>query len=136
MTDTSGTVGSPTILVVDDDPPLRRLILSALENRGYVVLEARNGAEATAVVRKHQARIDLVLTDVEMPHVDGFELVERLRQMCPETGVLYMTGASNKVPVRGGLKESGHAYLYKPFTPDKLVETIEDVLNAGTPREE
>ena len=136
MTDTSGTVGASTILVVDDDPPLRRLIRAALESRGYVVIEARNGAEATDIVRKHQAPIDLVLSDVEMPHVDGFELVERLHQMCPETGVLYMTGASHKVPVRGGLKESGHAYLYKPFTPDKLVEAIEDVLNAGTTREE
>ena len=136
MTDTSGTLGSPTILVVEDDPPLRRLIRAALEKRGYVVIEARNGAEATAVLRKHQARVDLVLTDVDMPHVDGFELVERLHQMRPGTGVLYMTGEHHKVPVRGGLKESGHAYLYKPFTPNKLVEAIEDVLNAGTPREE
>ncbi len=136
MTDTSGTRGSPTILVVEDDPPLRRLIRAALENLGYVVIEARNGAEAADVVREDRTPIDLVLTDVEMPHMDGFELVERLRQIRPETAVLYMTGAHHKVPVRGGLKESSLAYLYKPFGPDKLLARIEDVLSGRAPRDE
>ena len=136
MTETSDTLASRTILLVEDDPPLRRLIRGALESRGCVVIEARNGAEATDIARAHEAPIDLVLTDVEMPHVDGFDLVERLRTIRPETAVLYMTGAQHKVPVRGGLKISGHAYLYKPFTPQELLARIEDVLNAGAQREE
>ncbi len=136
MTDTSGTLGSPTILVVEDDPPLRKLIRTVLEKEGYHVIEARNGVEAADVAREHQVRIDLVLTDVEMPHMDGFELVERLRQIRPETKVLYMTGAHDKVPVRGGLKESSLPYLYKPFGPDELLARIEDVLSADAPRDE
>ncbi len=68
--------------------------------------------------------------------MDGFELVERLRQIRPETEVLYMTGAHHKVPVRGGLKESSLAYLYKPFGPDTLLARIEDVLSGRAPRDE
>ena len=125
-----------TILVVDDDPPLRTLIRTILEKDGYYVIEARNGAEAVDVAHEHRTPIDLVLTDVVMPHMDGFELVERLRHVHPETEVLYMTGSRHKVPVRGGLKESGLAYLYKPFGADELRTRIEDVLCARAPREE
>ena len=83
----TATPPAETILLVEDDPPLRTLIRTILEKDGYYVIEARNGAEAADVAHEHRTPIDLVLTDVVMPHVDGFELVERLRHVHPETGV-------------------------------------------------
>lgn len=127
----SSPLGARSVLVVDDDPPLRKIIRHVLERRGHTVVEARNGAEALDVVRDRREPIDLVLTDVQMPRMNGFDLVERLLRTHPDTRVLLMTGLQDRVEVRGGLKELGQAYLFKPFGPDELIARVDEVLSAN-----
>lgn len=118
-----------TILLVEDDPPLRTMIERALAKSGYRLLHARNGAEALDVAASCPEPIDLLVTDVLMPQIGGFELVARLRERYPHTKVLYMTGAwDDSVAVRGGLKETGDPYLLKPFTRDELLRKIHELI--------
>ena len=120
----------PTILLVEDDPPLRELARRALEaTEGLVLLEARNGAQALDLAAAQTDPITLLITDIDMPHVDGFTLRERLRELHPETRALYMTGrAGDSVAIRGGLKETGEPYLLKPFTKDAFLSAVEAAL--------
>ncbi len=124
-----------TILLVEDDPPIRRLILRSLENQGFQLLEARNGKEALSLAADHRGPIDLLVTDVVMPRMDGFTLGKRLVESHPETLVLFISGqADQSVAIRGGLKETGQAFLLKPFTRDGLIRTIRDQLDTEPDR--
>ena len=131
------TVSQPdeTILLVEDDPPIRTLIRRALKGQGYELLEACNGQEALSLASDHRGPIDLLVADVVMPRMDGFTLGERLVGLRPETRVLLMSGqAHQSVAVRGGLKEAGHAFLLKPFTRDSLLQTIRELLDDAPSR--
>jgi CheY-like chemotaxis protein len=123
-----------TILVVDDEPPIRRLIRHALEREGYKVLDACNGHEALDLARVHPGPIDLLIADVVMPVMDGFTLVTEFVEMRSETRVLFVTGQADQAEsLRHELQDSEEAYLLKPFTFDRLRQTIRDRLNT-TPR--
>ena len=127
-----------TILLVEDDEPIRRLLHHALESQGYRLLEACDGREALGLLATHDGPIDLLVTDVVMPHMDGFMLSERLGASHPETRVLFLSGqADRSVAVRGGLKETRQAFLLKPFTHGTLLQTIraqlDDAPNTGGP---
>ena len=127
MTD---SLSGRTILLVEDDGPIRRLIWRALEAEGFRLLEASNGREAIDRAADHGEPIDLLITDVVMPRMDGFTLAERLVETHPETRVLFISGqADQMVAVRGGLKETGKAFLLKPFTPDRLLQAIQQLLD-------
>ncbi len=120
-----------TILFVEDDPPLRALIRRALEGHRYQLIEAANGDEACHLAACHHGPIDLLVTDVVMPFMDGFTLARRLVESHPEARVLFLSGhAAQSESVRLGLKESGQAFLLKPFTVDRLLWTIRDQLDA------
>ena len=126
-------VTAPTVLLVEDDPPIRQLIRRMLEARAYRVLEARSGKEAVVAARRCQDPIDLLIADVILPDFDGFTVTERLAPLHPETRVLYMSGyAQDSVAVRGGLRESQEPYLWKPFTAEELERKVREVLDAGT----
>jgi|AP45_3_1055517.scaffolds.fasta_scaffold67827_2 DNA-binding response OmpR family regulator len=130
MTTTSPT---ETILLVEDDPPIRRLIQRVLQGQGYQLLEACNGREALSLAGLHRGTIDLLVTDVVMPKMDGFTLGERLIESRPDTRVLFLSGqAAQSMAVRGGLKAAGQAFLLKPFTHDCLVRAIRDQLDTDT----
>jgi len=121
-----------TILLVEDEPAIRRLIRRALEGQGYQLLEACNGQEALVIAADHGGTIDLLVTDVVMPRMDGFTLGQRLSESHPETRVLFLSGqADQSVAVRGGLKEAGEAFLLKPFTHEHLLRTIRDRLDTA-----
>ncbi len=121
-----------TILLVEDEPAIRRLIRRALEGQGYQLLEACNGQEALVIAADHGGTIDLLVTDVVMPRMDGFTLGQRLSESHPETRVLFLSGqADQSVAVRGGLKEAGEAFLLKPFTHEHLLRTIRDHLDTA-----
>ena len=125
-------VTAPTVLLVEDDPPIRQLIRRMLEARAYRVLEARSGKEAVVAARRCQDPIDLLITDVILPDFDGFTVTERLAPLHPETRVLYMSGyAQDSVAVRGGLQESQKPYLWKPFTSEEFERKVREVLDAG-----
>ena len=120
-----------TILLVEDEPAIRALIRRMLEGAGYELLEARNGDEALTMADRHNGAIDLLLTDVVMPRMNGFELGRRMDRARPETTMLYVSGYSrDSSEVRDGLRTSGQAFLLKPFTQDALLGKIREVLHS------
>ncbi len=122
--------GTETILVVEDDPMVRRLVTQVLHKSGYTVLEAAGGAEAAAICADRSRAIDLMVTDVVMPVTSGRELAARLRSARPRMRVLYMSGYTDDSVVRGGLLDASMAFLQKPFTATALTRKVRDVLDA------
>lgn len=126
---TIDTPSLPTVLLVEDDPMLRRLIRSMLQGAGYDLLVAPNGEVALTMAGERAGTIDLLLTDVVMPRMNGFELSGHITSTHPETSVLFLSGyADDSNSVRAGLKTTRHAFLLKPFTKDALLEKIQEVL--------
>ena len=131
MTMTTRPTGK-TILLVEDEPPIRRLIRRMLEGHGYQLLEGCNGRAGLSLAEEHRGPIDLLVTDVVMPYMTGFTLSERLVASHPETRVLLLSGyADQSQTVRGGLKDAGRAFLLKPFTRDGLLRAIRDQLDTA-----
>ena len=120
--------GSETILLVDDEDGVRKLVNAVLQSHGYTVIEAANGQAALAAFEKNAHKVDLVLTDVVMPQMNGFELGERLSQATPELKILFMSGYRDS-PI-GAVEGPNRAFLHKPFTPDTLLEKIREVLDS------
>ncbi|MEX2221109.1 MAG: PAS domain S-box protein [Candidatus Rokuibacteriota bacterium] len=118
-----------TILLVEDAQRVRAVVREILEMSGYVVLEARHGAEALEVSNRHAGSIHLLVTDVVMPQMSGRELAQRLATLRPELKVLYMSGYTDDAIVRHGVLASGIAFLSKPFTPNALALKVRDVLD-------
>jgi len=120
--------GSETILVVEDQEEVRSLAVKALGDLHYRTLEAKSGAEALAMAENGAAPIDLVLTDVVMPGMNGRELADRLRLVRPEIKVLYMSGYAADVMSRKGLIDLGAELVLKPFTLEGLARKVRSVL--------
>jgi two-component system cell cycle sensor histidine kinase/response regulator CckA len=118
----------PTVLVVEDEPALRRLAVSILEQERYRVLAAANGTEALEVASRERGMIDLLLTDVVMPEIGGPELVTRLSSLQPDIRVLYMSGYTDSRLAHRGLVESSAEMLRKPFTPPELLARVRGLL--------
>ena len=124
--------GSETILLVEDDPPVRDVVRDTLRSLGYAVLDAGNGDEAlrlAASAAERGARIDLVLTDVVMPQTNGRELGQRLAERWPNMKIVYMSGYTDDEILRRGLMQSGITFLEKPFTPHGLAEAVRRALD-------
>ncbi|MEW6755798.1 MAG: response regulator [Candidatus Latescibacterota bacterium] len=117
-----------TILLVEDEELVRNLARRVLSEQGHRVLEASNGTEALEVARRHDGTIDLLLTDVVMPGLNGRQLAERLVLERPGTRVLYMSGYTDDTILRYGLQEGCVTFLQKPFAPAALTERIRQVL--------
>jgi two-component system, cell cycle sensor histidine kinase and response regulator CckA len=122
--------GSETILLVEDEAVVRRLVAEILETNGYFVLQASDGPSALEVLRRHKGPVDLLLTDVVMPGMSGRELAQAVAQMRPGTHVVYMSGYTGSVIDHHGILEDGVAFLQKPFTADDLGRTIRSLLDA------
>jgi two-component system, cell cycle sensor histidine kinase and response regulator CckA len=120
--------GSETILLVDDEEGVRKLVLAILKSNGYDVFEASNGSMALAAYEKNGHKIDMVLTDVVMPQMTGFELGRALMERSPGLKILYMSGYRDNAIGEGG--EGLRAFLHKPFTPDALLAKVREVLDA------
>jgi len=118
-----------TILLVEDAQRVRAVVREILEMSNYVVLEARQGAEALEVSNRHPGVIHLLVTDVVMPQMSGRELAQRLATLRPELKVLYMSGYTDDAIVRHGVLASGIAFLSKPFTPDALALKVREVID-------
>ncbi len=121
--------GSETILVADDDDGVRRLVHAVLATNGYMVVEASDGREALAVYQSDPDKFDLVLTDVVMPHLNGFELGERISGITPERRILYMSGFRD-TPIAVETVEPPRNFLHKPFTPDLLLSRVREILDS------
>ncbi len=122
--------GTETILVVEDEARVRKLICEVLTARGYHVLEAVRGEEAIRIASSHMGRIHLLLTDVIMPEMSGPRAVEQIRALQPGIKVLYMSGYTDEAILHHRIMESGQAFLQKPFLPDTLARKVREVLNS------
>jgi PAS domain S-box-containing protein len=121
---------SDTILVVEDEPSVRGLTQHILRMNGYTVIEAEDGAHAVDLVRRRQTHIDLLITDMVMPGINGNELAIRLRGFLPSLRVLYMSGYSEKLPLLAEEEQIRSAFLQKPFSPEELIRKAREVLTA------
>jgi hypothetical protein len=123
----------PTLLLVEDEPALRLLVVTMLEEQGYLVLQAGNGLDAIALAERHRGDIDLLLTDVVMPRLSGPELAQQLRALRPGLEVLFMSGYNDSRLVHRGVEEANVNLLVKPFSPDELVERVEELTGRESP---
>ncbi len=115
-----------TILVVDDTAMVLKVVVAILKTANFVVLEANSGAHALELAAKYDGRIDLLLSDVQMPGMTGPDLGETLKQSRPEIHVMFMSGFT------GGnllVLNYGWAFIEKPFVTEKLLEMINVVLH-------
>jgi len=119
---------SETVLLVEDEDGVRELVRDILQENGYSVLEARDGAEALQLSGRHPGPIHLLLTDVVMPQISGRALADQLVPRRPEMKVLYMSGYTENAVVHHGVLDQGTAFLQKPVTAEALAQKVRQVL--------
>jgi two-component system OmpR family response regulator len=117
-----------TILVVEDEEPIRELVATALRFRGYEVVEAGSGGEALGIARGATPRPGLLVLDVMLPDLDGFALCRKLRSGGDATPVIFLTARDEPADKRAGFTGGGDDYLTKPFSLEELLLRIEAVL--------
>jgi two-component system cell cycle sensor histidine kinase/response regulator CckA len=117
-----------TILVVDDEPEIRKLVNAILTNSGYQILLADTGEQAIKLFRKQPKAIDLLLTDVVAPGMAGPTLADQLTELKPDLRVLFMSGYDNRQVVQKYVVEKGHMLLPKPFTVQQLEDKVSEAL--------
>ncbi|MCX5919254.1 MAG: response regulator [Deltaproteobacteria bacterium] len=121
--------GKETVLVVEDEENVRRLVAEVLEGQGYEVLEASGGEEVLQIMEGYGGRVDLILTDVVMPGIIGRELGKRSVERWGMVKVLYMSGFFDEERVSVNVLEEGLNYVQKPFTIDALTRKVREVLD-------
>jgi two-component system CheB/CheR fusion protein len=124
----SDSGGSETILLVEDEPSIRRLAATLLRDRGYRVLDAGTGPEALRLARQHRDGIDLLVTDVVLPGMSGRELYDRMSGERDSMKVLFMSGHAEEAIVDHGVLDPAFAFLQKPFTPKTLSQKVREAL--------
>ncbi|MFQ5625677.1 MAG: cell cycle histidine kinase CckA, partial [Methyloligellaceae bacterium] len=122
--------GSGTILLVEDEEAVRNFAARALASRGYKVLEAETGAEALEVLGGHEGDVDLVISDVVMPEMDGPALLNKLRETLPDIKIIFISGYAEEAFRNNLEKEDGFTFLPKPFSLKQLAAAVKDVLEA------
>lgn len=126
-----GIVAAASILVVDDETSLLEMVFDTLSIAGYEVQTARDGLQALQLIREKS--FDLVLTDVNMPKLDGYQLVEKLRERNLETPVVFLTARNEKPDVTQGLRLGADDYITKPFGLEELTLRISAILRRTKP---
>ncbi len=123
------TRGTETVLLAEDEAPVRSVARQVLERHGYTVLEAPSAEAALDIADRYSGPIHLLLTDVVMPGLSGRDLAVRLATRRPEARVIYMSGYTDDAITRHGVLEPGLAYIQKPFTADTIVQKVREVLD-------
>ncbi len=125
-----GTIsqGTERILVVDDEPSIRRLIMDTLQPLGYRLLEASCGREALQINKTTDGEIDILLTDVVMPEMNGMELADIIRESRPSIKVIFTSGYTDRTIFNHDALDDRMSFLQKPITPKKLVSKLNNVL--------
>lgn len=121
------------VLVVDDEPGLRDLVCRSLQAEGYHTLEAAHGAEALSVLDTLSEPVDLVVTDIVMPRMDGRELGRRLSQRWPDLPILYISAYEMNDIFRRGSPRQSAPFLQKPFPMEGLLTTVRQLMQARSP---
>jgi two-component system, cell cycle sensor histidine kinase and response regulator CckA len=122
--------GAETILLVEDEARVRKLIVGVLTARGYRVVEATRGEEAIRLCKESKGAIDLAVIDVVMPEMSGPDLARQLVPLCPGMRLLYISGYTDEAMVHHKIDGSGAAFLAKPFLPDALARKVREVLDS------
>jgi CheY-like chemotaxis protein len=128
--------GRERILLVEDEAPVRAVARETLAAQGYTVLEARDVDDALRIAGDETRRIDLLLTDVVMPIMNGQTLAQQVHRIHPETAVLFMSGYTDDAIVRHSVLDPGPSLLQKPFTPTELTQKVRELLDAPSGRAE
>jgi signal transduction histidine kinase len=123
--------GTETLLVAEDEQMVRVLIRKVLEQAGYTVLLASGGAEALQLAARHAGPIQMLVTDVVMPGMNGRELARRLLELRPDTKVLYLSGYADDAVERHGVLDPDTAFMQKPFSPGALASRVREVLGGA-----
>jgi PAS domain S-box-containing protein len=122
--------GHETILMVEDEPTILRIGKIILENLGYTVLAACTPGEAMRLAAEHAEKIDMLMTDVVMPEMNGRDLAKRLLLLYPEIKCLFMSGYTADVIARHGVLDEGVHFIQKPFNVDDLARTVRELLES------
>lgn len=122
--------GTETVLLVEDEKPVRDLVSTVLRGAGYRVLEANNGEDALKICNSNREPPQLLLTDVVLPEMSGPELAAKVLAVRPEVKTLYVSGYTDEAMSRYGILGSAKAFLQKPFMPSALLQKVRDVLDA------
>jgi len=118
--ETASERGSETVLLVEDEDSLRQMARHILEQQGYKVLDAGNGQEALDLFGQNRDSIDILLTDIVMPQMNGKELADRLKKLKPELKIIFMSGYTNEVLEQHGINAQADNLIQKPFTSQTL----------------
>jgi signal transduction histidine kinase/ActR/RegA family two-component response regulator len=128
--------GSETILVVEDEPGIRRLVTRTLTDHGYKVIAASDALEAVTSLAQLSGRLDLLATDVVMPGMGGRELADQIHGTHPDAKILFLSGYTEDAIIRHGIHHAANAFLEKPFTPVELLKKVRAVLDQSEVRSE
>jgi len=126
--------GVETVLLVEDQTEVRRLAGRMLRDLGYTVIEAASGPEALEQLRASGQQVDLVVTDVVMPEMDGGPFIEAVRDALPHVAVVYMSGYGDHELLRHGVLNGGAPFVRKPFTAQELGRKVRQALEARRAR--
>jgi DNA-binding NtrC family response regulator len=125
----AGISKGETILVVDDDESVRHVVAVSLQSFGYRVLEASSGQEALDVSRRYEGRIELLVTDVVMPGMNGLELARQIMELRPEVRVIVMSGIVDNSIILNGAVHPTTPFFHTPFSLDELALKVREVLD-------
>jgi two-component system cell cycle sensor histidine kinase/response regulator CckA len=120
--------GHETILIVEDEPAILKMTTIMLERQGYTVVPARSPGEAIGLAREQCGRIDLLLTDVVMPEMNGRDLAKSLLSICPNMKRLFMSGYTANVIAHLGVLDEGEHFIQKPFSLKDIGAKLREVL--------
>jgi two-component system, cell cycle sensor histidine kinase and response regulator CckA len=124
--------GTGTILVVEDDIAVGSVIRRSLERFGYEVLLVQNGTEAIRLATEHPEEIDLLLTDIVMPGMNGVQVADAVVKLRGEIRVLFMSGYADQELIRTGILSHHSRFLQKPFDPGELNRRVQETLERGS----
>ena len=128
---TNGT--QPQILVVEDNGPLRRLMLRILQGSGYDVLEASGGAQGLELFRQNSPSLDLAIVDMVMPGVSGLDVAAEIERGRPGLKILYISGHASSVAMESIARRSPNRVLLKPFDAAELINRVAELLQPEQP---
>lgn len=117
------------VLIIDDDPSINKLVKIALTRKGYVVSEALNGMRGCKIAKRELP--DVIILDIMIPDIDGFEVFRRIRldQDTKNIPVLFLSALTTEDAIHKGLFMGAKGYISKPFTPEQLIEAIEEIVH-------
>ena len=124
-----GKKGHETVVVAEDDDGVRELTFDILQKHGYRVITASNTGELFQALHDYDGSVDMLLTDVIMPGMNGRELFEKLKSSYPELKVIFMSGYTDDVIAHHGILEEGMHFIQKPFSINLLTDKVRSVLD-------